>query len=213
MRLNKVSELIHNSTDHQNLESASVSVHFEEIVDSVTIDWQFLLNYFMACMFLKSVVFFIELITHFDLCCWLTFQDNGEYEVVPGSDFVITRAAFRDNSSKYYINNRASNFTEVTKKLKGKGVDLDNNRFLILQVSPISLFLFLWYISIKYDISLVLSGWSRADFTDEAKSSRTSWWGIPWIFGGYNWNHQICWNDWWVKQAVSVFFFKFIWWI
>ncbi|XP_022974257.1 LOW QUALITY PROTEIN: structural maintenance of chromosomes protein 4 [Cucurbita maxima] len=101
MRLNKVSELIHNSTDHQNLESASVSVHFEEIVDS----------------------------------------DNEEYEVVPGSDFVITRAAFRDNSSKYYINNRASNFTEVTKKLKGKGVDLDNNRFLILQgeVEQISL--------------------------------------------------------------------------
>lgn len=47
---------------------------------------------------------------------------------------MITRVAFRDNSSKYYINERSSNFTEVTKKLKGKGVDLDNNRFLILQV-------------------------------------------------------------------------------
>jgi len=56
------------------------------------------------------------------------------YETVPGSDFMITRVAFRDNSSKYYINERSSNFTEVTKKLKGKGVDLDNNRFLILQV-------------------------------------------------------------------------------
>ncbi|CAK9326874.1 unnamed protein product [Citrullus colocynthis] len=101
MRLNKVSDLIHNSTNHQNLESASVSVHFQEIVD----------------------------------------LDDGAYEAVPGSDFVITRAAFRDNSSKYYINNRASNFTEVTKKLKGKGVDLDNNRFLILQgeVEQISL--------------------------------------------------------------------------
>lgn len=63
---------------------------------------------------------------------WL--QDDGTYEAVPGSDFVITRVAFRDNSSKYYINDRTSNFTEVTKKLKGKGVDLDNNRFLILQV-------------------------------------------------------------------------------
>ena len=61
-------------------------------------------------------------------------QDDGTYEAVPESDFVISRVAFRDNSSKYYINNRASNFTEVTKKLKGKGVDLDNNRFLILQV-------------------------------------------------------------------------------
>lgn len=65
---------------------------------------------------------------------FLQTQDDGTYEAVHGSDFVITRIAFRDNSSKYYINDRPSNFTEVTKKLKGKGVDLDNNRFLILQV-------------------------------------------------------------------------------
>ncbi|KAK9064798.1 hypothetical protein SSX86_016180 [Deinandra increscens subsp. villosa] len=101
MRLNKVSELIHNSTNHQNLQSARVSVHFQEIID----------------------------------------KDGETYEVVPGSDFVIAREAFRDNSSKYYINGRDSKFTEVTKKLKGKGVDLDNNRFLILQgeVEQISL--------------------------------------------------------------------------
>lgn len=68
---------------------------------------------------------------------WL--QDNGEYQVVPGSDFVIAREAFRDNSSKYYINGRDSKFTEVTNKLKGKGVDLDNNRFLILQVRELVL--------------------------------------------------------------------------
>ncbi|MCL7031139.1 hypothetical protein MKW94_013265, partial [Papaver nudicaule] len=101
MRLNKVSELIHNSSNHQNLDSAGVSVHFQEIID----------------------------------------VNDGEYEAVPGSDFTITRVAFRDNSSKYYINDRSSNFTEVTKKLKGKGIDLDNNRFLILQgeVEQISL--------------------------------------------------------------------------
>uniref|UniRef100_A0A1D1YDR2 Structural maintenance of chromosomes protein 4 n=1 Tax=Anthurium amnicola TaxID=1678845 RepID=A0A1D1YDR2_9ARAE len=101
MRLNKVSELIHNSTNHQNLDSAGVSVHFQEIIE----------------------------------------LDDGTYKAIPGSDFVITRVAFRDNSSKYYINGRASNFTELTKKLKGKGVDLDNNRFLILQgeVEQISL--------------------------------------------------------------------------
>ncbi|XP_058071339.1 structural maintenance of chromosomes protein 4-like [Magnolia sinica] len=62
----------------------------------------------------------------------IQWKDDGIYEAVAGSDFVITRVAFRDNSSKYYINDRGSNFTEVTKKLKGKGVDLDNNRFLIL---------------------------------------------------------------------------------
>lgn len=101
MRLNKVSELIHNSSNHQNLDSAGVSVHFQEIID----------------------------------------MDDGNYRVVEGSDFVITRVAFRDNTSKYYINDRGSNFTEVTKLLKGKGVDLDNNRFLILQgeVEQISL--------------------------------------------------------------------------
>ena len=35
LRLNKVSELIHNSTQHRNLEQARVSVFFEEIIDHV----------------------------------------------------------------------------------------------------------------------------------------------------------------------------------
>ena len=35
LRLSKVSELIHNSTHHQGLEMAKVSVHFQEIVDGV----------------------------------------------------------------------------------------------------------------------------------------------------------------------------------
>lgn len=35
LRLNKVSELIHNSEHHRNLESAQVSVYFQEIVDQV----------------------------------------------------------------------------------------------------------------------------------------------------------------------------------
>ncbi|KAJ4782183.1 Structural maintenance of chromosomes protein [Rhynchospora pubera] len=93
MRLNNISELIHNSTNHQNLDSTAVSIHFQEILD----------------------------------------LEDGSYEVVPGSDFSMTRVAFKDNSSKYYINNRAISFAEVTKKLKGKGIDLVNNRFLILQ--------------------------------------------------------------------------------
>lgn len=76
------------------------------------------------------------------VCIWL--QDDGTYEVVQGSGFVISRVAFRDNSSKYYINDRGSNFTEVTRKLKGKGVDLDNNRFLILQVHSCHAALVLW---------------------------------------------------------------------
>jgi hypothetical protein len=63
-----------------------------------------------------------------------TLQEGEDYEVIPGSDFVISRTAHRSNKSDYYINDRKSNFTEVTELLKGKGVDLDNNRFLILQV-------------------------------------------------------------------------------
>lgn len=82
-------------------------------------------------------------------------QDDGEYEVVPGNDFVITRVAFRDNSSKYYINDRASNFTEVTRKLKAKGVDLDNNRFLILQVHH--LIFFAWYCLAMLFVNITVS--------------------------------------------------------
>lgn len=93
LRLNKVSELIHNSTNHRDLEMAKVSVFFQEIID----------------------------------------LEGEEYEVVPGSDFIISRTAHRSNKSDYYINDRKSNFTEVTDLLKGKGIDLDNNRFLILQ--------------------------------------------------------------------------------
>lgn len=35
LRLNKVSELIHNSTNHRNLETARVSAYFQEIIDTV----------------------------------------------------------------------------------------------------------------------------------------------------------------------------------
>lgn len=48
MRLNKVSELIHNSTNHQNLDSAGVSVHFQEIVDQVM-----LVDGAFSCLFMN----------------------------------------------------------------------------------------------------------------------------------------------------------------
>ena len=53
--------------------------------------------------------------------------------MVPESTLVISRKAFKNNSSKYYINARESNFTAVTTLLKDRGVDLDHKRFLILQ--------------------------------------------------------------------------------
>ncbi|KAF8844243.1 RecF/RecN/SMC protein [Paxillus ammoniavirescens] len=55
------------------------------------------------------------------------------YKAVPGSQLVVARTAYKNNSSKYTINGRASNFTEVQTLLKGRGIDLDHKRFLILQ--------------------------------------------------------------------------------
>lgn len=60
-------------------------------------------------------------------------QPGGGTEVIPDSQLVISRRAFKNNSSKYYINGKESNFTVVTTLLRDRGVDLDHKRFLILQ--------------------------------------------------------------------------------
>lgn len=52
---------------------------------------------------------------------------------MPDTNMIISRKAFRNNSSKYYINGKESNFTTVTTLLRERGVDLDHKRFLILQ--------------------------------------------------------------------------------
>jgi structural maintenance of chromosome 4 len=61
-------------------------------------------------------------------------QEGDAYTVLPGSEFTVARTAQRNNESHYYINNRKVSTKEVTELLKAKGIDLDNNRFLILQV-------------------------------------------------------------------------------
>lgn len=58
------------------------------------------------------------------------------YKTVPNSSLVVARTAFRDNKSRYTINDRASSYTEVTTLLKDRGIDLTHKRFLILQVGP-----------------------------------------------------------------------------
>ncbi|KAH7028867.1 nuclear condensin complex subunit Smc4 [Microdochium trichocladiopsis] len=58
---------------------------------------------------------------------------GGGSEVIPNSQLVISRRAFKNNSSKYYIDNKESSFTIVTTLLRDRGVDLDHKRFLILQ--------------------------------------------------------------------------------
>ncbi|KAG6830095.1 hypothetical protein H0H92_002268 [Tricholoma furcatifolium] len=57
----------------------------------------------------------------------------NDFEVVQGSQLIVTRQAFKNNSSKYTINGESSTYTEVQTLLKGRGIDLDHNRFLILQ--------------------------------------------------------------------------------
>ena len=97
LRLNKVSELIHNSSAFKNnpLEFARVSVHFQEIID--------------------------------------TGDGDEDYDVIPNTNVVVTRIARRDNSSSYKLNSKNCTFKDVATYLDSKDIDLDNNRFLILQ--------------------------------------------------------------------------------
>ncbi|KAG0214660.1 hypothetical protein BGX28_001698 [Mortierella sp. GBA30] len=94
MRQGKLSELIHNSSGAEDLDSCSVEIHFCEILD-------------------------------------LPGPDN--FERIPESTLVVSRQAFQNNSSKYFVNNFLSSYTAVTTLLKGRGIDLDHKRFLILQ--------------------------------------------------------------------------------
>ena len=60
-------------------------------------------------------------------------EDDDAYEVVPNSEFVVTRVAFQNNTSKYTVDGKNSTYTDVGLLLRRYGIDLDNNRFLILQ--------------------------------------------------------------------------------
>ncbi|GAM21303.1 hypothetical protein SAMD00019534_044780, partial [Acytostelium subglobosum LB1] len=66
------------------------------------------------------------------------FQDiidlpGDDYKVVPGTELVVTRTANKKGESTYQLNGEKSTYTIVTDTLKKRGIDLDNNRFLILQ--------------------------------------------------------------------------------
>ena len=58
---------------------------------------------------------------------------GGGHEVIPDSNLIISRKAFKNNSSDYFMNGKKTNFTTVTNLLKDRGIDLDHKRFLILQ--------------------------------------------------------------------------------
>ena len=58
---------------------------------------------------------------------------TDDFELVPKSKLVVTRTAFKDNTSFYTVNGQRLQFKEVAKLLRSHGIDLDHNRFLILQ--------------------------------------------------------------------------------
>ncbi|NXQ86152.1 SMC4 protein, partial [Nyctibius grandis] len=93
IRSKKLSVLIHNSDEHTDIQSCSVEVHFQKIID----------------------------------------KEGDDYEVVPNSNFCVSRTAYRDNSSVYHINGKKKTFKDVGILLRSHGIDLDHNRFLILQ--------------------------------------------------------------------------------
>ncbi len=65
----------------------------------------------------------------------ILFQPGVDgYDVVHGSQFIVSRTAFKDNSSHYQLNGKKTPFKEISILLREAGIDLDHNRFLILQV-------------------------------------------------------------------------------
>lgn len=60
-------------------------------------------------------------------------REGDRYDVVPGSEFVVSRTANKDNSSFYQINQTRVQFKDVALLLKKHGIDIEHNRFLILQ--------------------------------------------------------------------------------
>ena len=58
--------------------------------------------------------------------------DTGFTEV-PGSSLILTRTVHKNSTSDYKLDHRPSSYEEVTSTLKRRGIDLEHNRFLILQ--------------------------------------------------------------------------------
>uniref|UniRef100_A0A8C1BMH3 Structural maintenance of chromosomes protein n=1 Tax=Cyprinus carpio carpio TaxID=630221 RepID=A0A8C1BMH3_CYPCA len=93
IRSKKLSVLIHSSDAHPDVQSCTVEVHFQKIVD----------------------------------------KEGDDYDVIPNSAFFVSRTAAKDNSSSYHINGKKATFKDVGTLLRSHGIDLDHNRFLILQ--------------------------------------------------------------------------------
>ncbi|KAK6029609.1 RecF/RecN/SMC protein [Ostertagia ostertagi] len=92
IRSKKLSVLIHSSRGHDDINSCSVEVFFEQIIDK-----------------------------------------DGHFEVVDGSEFSVSRTAYKNNNSVYAWNGKTMSIKEIAVRLRDLGIDLVHNRFLILQ--------------------------------------------------------------------------------
>ncbi|KAL2312684.1 Structural maintenance of chromosomes protein [Schizosaccharomyces pombe] len=64
----------------------------------------------------------------------ITFKEvNSDFTYVDGSELTVRRTAYKNNTSKYFVNGVESSFSAVSNLLKEKGIDLNHKRFLILQ--------------------------------------------------------------------------------
>ncbi|KFM78246.1 Structural maintenance of chromosomes protein 4, partial [Stegodyphus mimosarum] len=64
-----------------------------------------------------------------------TIKDQGhDFVILPGSKFSVSRTGYKDNSSTYEVNGKRAQYKDVAALLKRYGIDLDYNRFMILQV-------------------------------------------------------------------------------
>ncbi|XP_055958455.1 structural maintenance of chromosomes protein 4 [Patella vulgata] len=95
IRSKKLSVLLHNSEEHRDINSCTVSVYFQRIID--------------------------------------TGPGDEDFTVVPDSELVVSRTAYKDNTSNYSVDGRKVTYKEVAALLRKCGIDLDHNRFLILQ--------------------------------------------------------------------------------
>ena len=149
IRQGKLAELIHNSEKFKDLQYCKVSVHFCDIIDKVSkihphetqiqqnldgdqttsLPPMAALSADTGCCLSDSVSCSLPLNTT------RAFPSQGDdYETVPGSELVVARKADRKSVSTYYVNDKPVKLDEVTTLLKARGIDLDHNRFLILQV-------------------------------------------------------------------------------
>ncbi|KAI6237865.1 Structural maintenance of chromosomes protein [Aphelenchoides besseyi] len=61
------------------------------------------------------------------------YDKGNDYTVKSGSKFHVSRSVTKNGSSTYHINGKTVHTNEVRDCLKTNGIDLDHNRFLILQ--------------------------------------------------------------------------------